>query len=184
MKAKDIKVGEEYAVGRPSNARWADFRDRWPGERVRVVAVGQHGKVRGHWHDHTSSKPHFAEVEFLEPGKDPYTYRCPLDANGRIQTRGDVGERTVYRVPYKDVLAPWGEYAEQRAAARKAQDEAEARDEARREERAESNRKLRNRLVALGILEPLCEEVFQGRDINLSRRELERLVDLAERSER
>jgi hypothetical protein len=57
MKIKDVEAGRDYQYARGSDLRYA--------ERVRVFAVGVHGKVWDNFHTRQSDKANYVRVEFL-----------------------------------------------------------------------------------------------------------------------
>jgi hypothetical protein len=148
MKLKDIKVGEEYAIGAP-NATY----DRWSRIRGKVVRIRVYGSVRGTWRRSQSSKPNYVEFEMEDctrPGI-PWMYQCHADpAPGSIRVFDDWYLKSekkgtkVFRCPSTHVLLPWSEYEVMLAEHQTAQVEADARREQKEKDEAAIKKSFRS----------------------------------------
>ncbi len=93
MKLKDIKVGEEYAIGAPNRTY-----DNWRLVRGRVTKVGVHGTTSGGWHSCMSTRACYVEFERIEcedSALADFTYRHQIVEDSACGRTG--GERTPSR---------------------------------------------------------------------------------------
>ena len=99
MKLKDIKVGEEYAIGAPNRVY-----NNWRLVRGRVTKVGVHGITSGGWSSSMSHRANYVEFERIECEDSAlvdYTYRhqiaedpaCERTGGERTPSRGGLGPR-------------------------------------------------------------------------------------------
>ncbi len=163
MKLKDIKIGDEYAIGAP-NASY----DRWQMTRGKVTKVGVHGMVRGGWRSHWSARANYVEFEYVKDpggirGRGAYEVLLVRYENPKAdkaagyegwesierydRSRLEVERKQVLRCLGSHVLMPWAEF-------KKLRDEHNANERAC-EERKEANRDKSNditrRFADLGI---------------------------------
>ncbi len=121
MKIKDIKIGEEYAIGPPNRVSWRGITQRI---RAKVVATGVHGLTQagGFYGRFKSDRAIYVQFEFTgkgdeHSGEPGYEYTMAIDSEGELQRRryGDdtTGDREVYRALGTNVLRPWAEHMEQ-----------------------------------------------------------------------
>lgn len=112
MKAADIQVGEEYAVGRGSSGGY------W--SRARVLNVGVARRTRGTDRRASRERGDGVEVVYLDTKGDPVQVRESLRSSSPLVDRVEV-------LAPAHVRQPWAEYQRALRAARKAEREARER---------------------------------------------------------
>lgn len=78
MKLRDIKVGEDYAVG----------TDSYASQRT-VLEVGVYGQVWYGWSRHTSEHPHYVRVESPSGAEDIVHYRQVIEPWEAYKVKSD-----------------------------------------------------------------------------------------------